>query len=125
MQDASVDNEAKKRKVIVADDNRDVNFVIKEILSEYGFQVIQAFDGEEAIKAFIEEKPDLVLLDYRMPRMDGIDVLKEIKANDAHAFVVFMTGEGSEDVAVNAMKAGAEDYITKPISFPELIQLSN
>jgi PAS domain S-box-containing protein len=125
MQDASVDNEAKKRKVIVADDNRDVNFVIKEILSEYGFQVIQAFDGEEAIKAFIEEKPDLVLLDYRMPRMDGIDVLKEIKANDAHAFVVFMTGEGSEDVAVTAMKAGAEDYITKPISFPELIQLSN
>lgn len=125
MQDASLDKDSRKRKVLVADDNRDVNYVIKEILCEYGFQVIQAFDGEEAFKVYCEEQPDLVFLDYRMPRLDGIDVLKEIKAHDPHAFVVFMTGEGSEDVAVAAMKAGAEDYITKPVSFPELIGLTN
>mgnify|MGYP000843882239 CR=1 FL=1 len=125
MSDATLDQEIRKRKVVVADDNRDVNHVIKEILCEYGFQVVQAFDGDEAIRVYFEEKPDLLLLDYRMPKMDGIDVLKQIKAKDPQAVVVFMTGEGSEDVAVAAMKAGAEDYITKPVSFPELIGLTN
>ena len=88
MSDITLDKELRKRKVVVADDNRDVNYVIKEILCEYGFQVIQAFDGDEAIHAYFEEKPDLLLLDYRMPKMDGIDVLKHIKTKDPQAVVV-------------------------------------
>lgn len=115
----------KKRKIVIADDNRYVNDSIMEVLGDYGFQVIQAFDGLEALKAFEEEMPDLVFLDYRMPGKDGMDVLKEIKAKDPNAPVVFITGEGSEDVAVQAMKAGADDYISKPISMPEMVQLAN
>lgn len=116
---------AKKRTILVTDDNRDVNEVIKVMLRQNGYEVVQAFDGEEALLAFNRSQPDLVLLDYRMPGMDGIDVLRSIKEHDPTALVVFMTGEGSEDVAVQAMKAEADDYITKPISYPELLQLTN
>ena len=59
-----------------------------------------------------------------MPEMDGMEVLKEIKNLDANAFVIFMTGEGSEDVAVTAMKSGAVDYLTKPISYLGLAHLA-
>lgn len=111
----------KKWKIMIADDNRSVNDVVKATLSEYGFEVIQTFDGKETLAAFQEQKPDLTLLDYLMPELDGLDVLKEIRKADPQALVVFITGQGSEDIAVKAMKAGANDYITKPISFPDLV----
>ena len=119
-------SEAQKKpwKILMADDNRHVNDVMKETLSEYGFEVIQAFDGRQAYAAFEEEKPDLVFLDYLMPEIDGLSVLKKIKHRDPNAFVVFITGEGSEDVAVQAMKAGASDYITKPLSPPDLVHVA-
>jgi signal transduction histidine kinase len=113
-----------KRKVLVIDDNQIVNKVIADYLKEYGFIVGQAYDGPSAIEMFEKEKHDLVFLDYRMPEMDGMEVLKEIKNLDANAFVIFMTGEGSEDVAVTAMKSGAVDYLTKPISYLGLAHLA-
>ncbi|HHO77124.1 MAG TPA: hybrid sensor histidine kinase/response regulator [Deltaproteobacteria bacterium] len=116
--------EAKKATILIADDNRDVNEVVKSTLCEYGYAVIQAYDGREAIDAFLKHRPDLTFLDYRMPEMDGIDALVEIKKIDDNAEVVFITGEGSEDVAVKAMKAGANDYITKPISLTDLVHIT-
>lgn len=110
---------------MVADDNRDVNDVVSDVLHSYGYKVIQTFDGEETIKSFGENRPDLVLLDYQMPKMDGIDVLNKLKSIDKEALVIFMTGEGSEDVAVKAMKAGSVDYITKPFSVPDIVHLAN
>jgi nitrogen fixation/metabolism regulation signal transduction histidine kinase len=114
----------KKRKVLVIDDDLTVNQVIADYLKDYGFMVNQAYDGPSAIEKFNRERHDLVFLDYRMPEMDGMDVLKEIRNLDMNAFVIFMTGEGSEDVAVSAMKAGAVDYLTKPISFNSLAHLT-
>jgi PAS domain S-box-containing protein len=114
----------KKRKVLVIDDNQTVNQVIADYLKEYGLMVNQAYDGPSAIKMYGRERHDLVFLDYRMPEMDGLEVLKEIKTLDMNAFVIFMTGEGSEDVAVTAMKSGAVDYVTKPISFTSLAHLT-
>ncbi len=113
------------RLVMVADDNRYVNDIMSEMLKEAGYEVLPVFDGLSALRLFDEQKPDLTLLDYRMPEMDGIDVLREIKRMDANAPVIFITGEGSEDVAVQAMKAGADDYISKPISFPDMLQTVN
>jgi PAS domain S-box-containing protein len=121
-----MDEKQKKTwKILMADDNRQVNDVVRETLAEYGFEVIQAFDGKQAYAAFEEKKPDLVFLDYLMPEIDGLGVLKKIKHKDPNAFVVFITGEGSEDVAVQAMKAGASDYITKPLSPPDLVHVAN
>jgi PAS domain S-box-containing protein len=113
-----------KRKVLVIDDNQIVNKVIADYLKECGFMVNQAYDGPSAIEMFDKERHDLVFLDYRMPEMDGMEVLKEIKNLDENAFVIFMTGEGSEDVAVTAMKSGAVDYLTKPISYTDLAHLA-
>jgi PAS domain S-box-containing protein len=118
------DGMRKSWKILVADDNRSVNQVVKDTLTEYGFDVFQSFDGKEALAAFDEYKPDLTFLDYLMPEIDGLDVLKEIKKKAQGALVVFITGQGSEDVAVKAMKAGASDYITKPISLPDLVHIS-
>ncbi len=113
------------RKILVADDNRYVNDIIKEMLEESGYTVSQVFDGQEALSQFSAISPDLMLLDYRMPEMDGIDVLKKVKKIDPNALVIFITGEGSEGVAVKAMKAGADDYLIKPLSFPDMLQTVN
>jgi PAS domain S-box-containing protein len=111
-------------KVLIADDNRSVNDVMSDTLSEYGFETIQAFDGKETLELFDEARPDLVFLDYLMPEVDGLDVLKKIRKKQPDALVVFVTGEGSEDVAVKAMKSGASDYITKPISLPDFVNMA-
>ncbi|MCK7515407.1 MAG: response regulator [Desulfobacterales bacterium] len=97
---------------------------MREMLIEYGFDVVQAFDGEEAFDLYCQEKPDLIFLDYLMPKMDGVDVLEEIMTMDPDALVVFITGEGSEDTAVQAMKAGAKDYVTKPFSMQYLVHIA-
>jgi PAS domain S-box-containing protein len=115
----------KKWKIMIADDNRDVNEAIKETLAECGYDVVQAFDGDEAFELYSQEKPDLTFLDYLMPKMDGVDVLEEMRAIDSDALVVLITGEGTEDIAVQAMKAGAADYITKPFSMQYLVHVAN
>jgi PAS domain S-box-containing protein len=111
-------------KIMVADDNRNVNDVMSDTLAEYGFETVQAFDGKETLELFDKDRPDLVFLDYLMPQADGLEVLKKIKKKQPDTMVVFVTGEGSEDVAVKAMKAGASDYITKPISLPDLVNIA-
>ena len=111
-------------KIMIADDNRTVNDVMSDALAEYGFETVQAFDGMETLELFDRENPDLVFLDYLMPRGDGLDVLKKIRKKQPDALVVFITGEGSEDVAVQAMKSGASDYVTKPISLPDLVNIA-
>jgi len=111
----------KKWTIMVADDNRDLNDAMREMLIEHGFDVVQAFDGEEAFDLYSQTRPALVFLDYLMPKMDGVDVLEEIMTVDPDALVVFITGEGSEDTAVQAMKAGAKDYVTKPFSMQYLV----
>ncbi|HOJ13232.1 MAG TPA: response regulator [Deltaproteobacteria bacterium] len=114
----------RKWKILFADDNRELNDAMRQIFGEHGFDVVQAFDGDEAFEVYCSERPDLVFLDYLMPKMDGVDVLEEIMAVDPHALVVFITGEGSEDTAVQAMKAGAKDYVTKPFSIQYLIHIA-
>ncbi len=113
-----------KRKVIIADDNRYVNDAVRDVFVEHNFTVVQTFDGIQTIESFAKTKPDIVFLDYRMPAKDGLDVLREIKSRDPDVPVVVITGEGSEDVAVKAMKAGADDYITKPFAVSTVIGLA-
>lgn len=101
-------------KILVVDDTPTNQEILKKAFEMAGFQVVQAYDGIAALDILEREKPDLMMLDIMMPRMDGIDVLKRVKGIDPNIVVVMMTAHGSEQIAVEAMKLGADDYLTKP-----------
>lgn len=101
-------------KVLVADDNRDHVQLITEILNqELKAEVEGVTKGEECLKKVKKTRYDLLLLDYLFPEISGLDILKEIVEKDYDIPVIMITGHGSEKVAVEAMKAGAIDYIVK------------
>ena len=106
---------AEKRKILIVDDDKDVIDTIDEILSEEGFKTHLACDGREALQKIHDVTPELVLLDCYLPEIMGIDVLKEIRKFDNDIPVIMMTGHGEEQLVVSLMKAGASDYLKKPL----------
>lgn len=103
-----------KPQILVIDDEEDVCGLLKKVLTLEGYTVFTALDGVSGIKKVEEKKPDIVLLDLKMPHMDGIEVLRRIKRIDKNIVVVMITAYGTMDTARMAMKLGAFDYITKP-----------
>jgi signal transduction histidine kinase len=108
-------------KILVVDDEPDIVKVLSKILEVSGYDVVAAYGGAEGVKAAKETKPELVLLDYMMPDLTGLDVLKEIKEFSDEIYVVMVTGRGSEEVAAAVMKAGASDYVIKPFVKDQII----
>ena len=104
-----------KPNILVIDDEKDIGYFFKKALSLEGYTVFTALDGVSGLKIVKEKKPDIVLLDLKMPKMDGIEVLRHIKKIDKNIVVIIITGYGTMDTARMAMKFGAFDYITKPI----------
>ena len=102
-------------KILVVDDDPEVRATLEEAFTSLGCQVSQRADGEEALAAIKEQAYDVVFADYRMPKVDGIGVLREVVALHPDSAVVILTGEGSESVARDAFKLGAFDYVTKPV----------
>lgn len=109
-----------KPKILVVDDERDICEVIGSFLKKRHYEVVTASSGQEALEKLIVEKPDLVLLDIRMPHMDGIECLRQIKKLNNEALVIMVTCITDEDIAKSALKLGAVDYITKPLGFDAL-----
>jgi two-component system NtrC family response regulator len=107
-------------RVLLIDDEESIRKVLGFILEEAGYEVLTADSGRGGIEAAKKARPDLVLTDIKMPDGDGITVLREIKALDPGIPVIILTAFGSIETAVEAMKLGASDYITKPISRDEL-----
>ena len=103
----------KKQKILVCDDSEGVRESLKLIL-ENDYELAFANDGTQALKLFKKFSPDLILLDIKMPNLNGIETLKEIKALNPATKVLFVTGYQYTDVAVNAVQLGAADYIVKP-----------
>ena len=103
-----------KRKILVVDDNKETCDALTEIFAEQGYQTFSALGGRLALDTVKKKKPELVLLDIKMPKMDGIEVLKRIKKIDKEVVVVMITGYGALDTAKEAMRLGAYDYVTKP-----------
>ncbi len=102
-------------KVLVADDSAFMRKILKNILVKAGHtDVVETADGEETVKKYNSEKPDLVLLDIIMEKKDGIEALKEIKAKDKGAKVVMVSAVGQEQMVKEAMELGANDFIVKP-----------
>jgi len=108
-------------KILVVDDDRGLRKSVTLILSDAGYEVRVAEDGEEALAMAISEKPQLILCDVRMPKKDGLAFLREYKEAGGTALVLVMTAYGSMEVAVEAMKAGAYDYLPKPFGADEVL----
>lgn len=109
-----------KPRILVIDDDSSLRRVLEYNLQEAGYQVQSAAGGEEGLRLFAEEAPALVITDMKMPGMDGMQVLKRIKADSPDTPVIMITAFGTVDIAVEAMKIGAYDYITKPFNRDEL-----
>jgi two-component system nitrogen regulation response regulator NtrX len=110
-----------KRTILVVDDEESICSSLRGILLDEGYEVLVANSGEEAIKVIDEELPNLVLLDIWLPGMDGIETLKQIRADHSQIRVVMMSGHGTIETAVKATKLGAFDFIEKPLSLEKVI----
>ncbi len=105
-----------KAKIVVIDDDTSLRRVLEYNLQEEGYEVAAAASGEEGLKLFKQLQPDLVITDMKMSGMDGLKVLHCVKESSPDTLVIIITAFGTVDVAVEAMKAGAYDYITKPFN---------
>ena len=107
-------------RVLVADDEKNMRWVLAQALEAEGFEVVQAADGKEALAAISEVEPDLMVLDHRMPKPDGMEVLRRLRAGGSTFPIIMLTAHGNVALAVEAMKAGANEYLTKPFDLEEL-----
>ncbi len=108
-------------KVLVIDDEPGLRQTVSLILGGEGFEVTPASDGEEGLRRALELEPDIVLCDVRMPRLGGLEFLERYRAEGGDALVIVMTAYGSTELAIDAMKKGAYDYLPKPFSADQLI----
>ncbi len=112
---------AKKKKVLIMDDKREtIVFLANKILRPGGYSIITAMDGEKGLSKALEEKPDLIIMDLKMPRMTGLEVLEALREKGYDTPAIVMTFHGSEAAAVQAFRLGAKDYIIKPFTVEEM-----
>jgi DNA-binding response OmpR family regulator len=107
-------------RVLVVDDEPDAVELLQEFLTSKGYEVATAFSGEEALRKVKEERPHLILLDVRMPGMNGLDVLRQVRQVDQEVGVIMVTAVNEEDTGREALKLGAFDYIVKPLNLEYL-----
>lgn len=110
----------KRNKILVVDDEHLIRWSLEQNLKKQGFEVTTAGNGEDALRLAREEQPDLVLLDIQLPGISGIEVLEKIKDYDEETIVIMVTAHGGLETAVNAMRLGAYDYVSKPFNLDEL-----
>ncbi len=110
-------------KILIADDSTILNNMLRDVFEEHGYEVLQAFGGSDCKTLFLKEKPDVVLVDGRMPTSDCIEVLKYIKQRSPRTVTVIMTAPGNEFLALRALKLGADDYLQKPFGTDEVLAL--
>ena len=108
-------------RILIVDDAAFMRMRCSKLLSEEGHEVIEASNGAEAVEKYKEDKPDGVLLDITMPKMDGIMTLQEIKKIDPNAQVAMVTAMGQRSMVMSALKAGAKDFIVKPFDGPRVL----
>jgi len=108
--------------VLIVDDEKVILDLTAIILKNRGYQVFTALSAEAGLATIEKELPELVLLDYMMPNMDGLTALKEIRRRYPDTYVIMFTGKGSEEIAVELMKAGASDYILKPFNNQDMVE---
>lgn len=110
-------------KILVVEDESALQTLLKYNLEKQSYEVCSVMDGREALSTILTEKPDLILLDWMLPNISGIDICKDIRKNpDIRTIpIIMLTARGSEADKVKGLSFGADDYVTKPFSIPELI----
>lgn len=115
-----------KRKILLADDTTFMREMLKSALDPEKYQIIgEATDGEMAVEYYKEKKPDLMILDINMPKMNGIDALTEVIKYDSKANVIMCSDQKYENMIVMAIKRGAKDFIIKPFTSSDVITAVN
>ena len=112
--------ETMENKILIVDDEEDVRDMLHLSLSAMGYDVLDAEDGMEALRIFKDAHPQIVLTDIKMPSMDGIELLKELKREDPDAEVIMITGHGDMDLAIKSIKHEATDFVPKPVNLEVL-----
>jgi two-component system KDP operon response regulator KdpE len=105
---------------MVVDDDPQIRRVLRTALVAHGYEAIDARNGEEAIERLAEEKPDLIILDMNMPRMNGLETCRAVRST-SDVPIIMVTVRDAESDKIQALDAGADDYVTKPFSSPELL----
>ncbi len=109
-----------KKKILIVDDQNGIRILLMEVFNVEGYQTFQASNGKLALEIVRKEAPDLVLLDMKIPGMDGLDILKHIKQIDTSIKVIMMTAYGELDMIKEATDLGALTHFTKPFDIDEL-----
>ncbi len=109
-------------RILVADDDAWILRMVTTVLQKRGYEVRTAVDGQEALEMALREPPDLVITDVMMPRLDGWQLVRKLRARPEFAFVpmIFLTALGSDEDRIRGFKLGADDYLPKPFRFEEL-----
>ena len=111
-------------KILIIDDEKEICSLLEKILTRDGYTVMSETDPIRGLAIIKKENPDCVLLDLKMPNMDGIEVLDEINRMNKHIGVIMITGHGDVENALEAMKLGAYDYIAKPFDVDFILSLT-
>jgi CheY-like chemotaxis protein len=111
-----------KLTVLVVEDFADNRFMMRKLLEMSGYQVVEAVDGREAVELAESSRPDLILMDLSLPRLDGLDATRRIRELDglARVPIVAVSAHDTNDFHTDALAAGCDEYVTKPIDFAEL-----
>ena len=108
-------------KILLVEDDKGIARFVKKGLSENAFSVVLVSDGEEGLRSVLRDHYDLIILDILLPKMDGLEILKRLRERAVQTPVVFLTAKDSESDIVHGLNLGADDYLTKPFSFNELL----
>ena len=109
------------KKALVIEDDGNIAELLRLYLEKDGFEVLRAMDGGEGLEMYRTFRPDIVLLDIMLPVMDGWSVLREIRAMDAHVYVIMLSAKSDTPDKISGLEMGADDYVTKPFEVKELL----
>jgi DNA-binding response OmpR family regulator len=109
-----------KTRILVVDDEREICELLKEFLESKGYAVMISSGGADALTCVLDQQPDLVLMDVRMPGLDGLETQRRLRAIDPSIDVIILTGVCDEDIAIQAMQDGARKYLCKPLTLADL-----
>lgn len=101
-------------KIMIVDDAQFMRVRLSKLLTGHGYEVVEAENGEQAVQTYRSVQPDAVLMDVTMPEKDGLQALAEIRTHDTQAKVIMLTALGQESMVLQAVQAGAKDYVVKP-----------